>query len=796
MESSLSSIRHSHLSELGPPRADGRSLTQTNTSSAKQHAEQGLTPSGLEIGQLRRLNELLLRFLPISVVVINRSYHVLTANGAARRLLGLRDIGSEQDFLHAVRGIPYSPVRNAIDTVFRERTTITLPEIEFDISTGGNGRFVSLSIALMQLDAGTPDLAVISVTDVTEQVQIRRQLETAQAEQSQLMNELSSANKRLNDMNKELMDSNEELQVANEELVLAHEELQATIEEFETTNEELQATNEELETNNEELQATNEELETTNDELRARTSELQELTNMLESERKQLSEIVELAPFDILVLRGPSLIVEAYNPRYTRLPEGRVVQGRPFHEVSELFWDVGVSLARLAREVYENDFMRSTTRILTHLPKENEARERYFSYTLVPSHDAANRVSGVIIYAVDETQQRLKEAEEERERLRLIFDNANVAALALYDAQTAALIIASSRYLEVVAQVHGVAPSQLIGRTWYDLNLIAAPEEANKLWNTIVESHVPLHLAEVHVKPVADKPEIVWAWSLSPILKKEQQDTIEYMLVSAVEVTEQTRARQEMEQLNRLKDDFLSLASHELRNPLTSIQGYAQLLLRRLQQPDAQLKSEEVQNPHGAEVSSHEVVQTLDKIIHQVNRLKRIIEEMVDITRIRGEVLVLNNRHNVNVVEVVQRVVESCVTATDRVINVQGDREAIVGNWDESRLEQVLYNLLSNAIKYSPSNTTVEVGIERQPDEVLIWVRDKGQGISEEDQAHIFDRFYRIHNGENNRIEGLGLGLYIAHHVITQHSGRMWLESKLGEGSTFYFSLPYNQANK
>ncbi len=637
--SSLSSTRYQNLAELYTPRLEGHTaIKQLNAPSGKQHADLGASASALEVGQLRRLNELLLRFLPMSVVVINRVYHILTANGTARRLLGLRDVG-EQDFLHAIRGIPYSPVRNAIDTVFRERTTITLSEVEFDTATGGSGRFVSLSIAPMQLDAGMPDLAIISVTDVTEQIKIRRQLEAAQAEQSQLMSELAAANKRLSDMNKELMDSNEELQVANEELVLAHEELQAPIEEFETTNEELQATNEELETNNEELQATNEELETTNDELRARTSELQELTNMRESERKQLFEIVELAPFDILVLRGPGLIVEAYNPRYTRLPEGKMVQGKPFNEVSKLFWEVGVSLARLAREVYENDFIRSTSRIPTHLPRENEARERYFSYTLVPSHDAANRVSGVIIYAVDETQQRTEEAEEERERLHLIFDNANVAALALYDAQTGELIMGSPRYLDVVAQVHGLERSQLIGTAWYDLNLIVPREEAIKLWNTIVESHVPLRIAEVRVKLAADKPEIVWNWSLSPILNKERQDTIRYILVSAVEVTEQTLARQEMEQLNRLKDDFLSFASHELRNPLTSIQGYAQLLSRRLQQQAAQSNSEEVQGLDGAGVNAQQIVQTLNRILYQVKRLKRLIEEMVDVTRIGSEVL-------------------------------------------------------------------------------------------------------------------------------------------------------------
>jgi two-component system, chemotaxis family, CheB/CheR fusion protein len=288
----LPSTGQQGLAELRTSSLERNVMNRSQHSSGKIHADQEPQPVSVELGQLRRFNELLLRFLPLGVVIIDRTYHIMTANSTARRLLGLREVAVDQDFLHTVHGIPYHGTRIAIDAVFRERNFITLPEVELEVSSGGNGRFVSLSIALMQLEPGLPDLAAISVTDVTDQVQIRRQLENIQTEQSLLMQELGTANKRLGDMNKELMDANEELQVANEELMLTHEELQASIEEFETTNEELQATNEELETNNEELQATNEELETTNDELRARTGELQELMTILGNERVRLSDWV------------------------------------------------------------------------------------------------------------------------------------------------------------------------------------------------------------------------------------------------------------------------------------------------------------------------------------------------------------------------------------------------------------------------------------------------------------------------------------------------------------------------
>ena len=301
------------------PTAAGREPRRWQLAAAAIPNVFDMTQPEAEINQLRRVNETMLRYTNVAVVIIDRVYRIMTINAAARRLLGIREVAYDQDFLHTVRGLPYQEVRRAIDTAFREHSTITLSELELDQSAEGTGRFVNMTIMVMQVEQGAPELAVLTALDITEQVQIKRRLEAVQREQSELVGELSAANKRFSAMNKELQDANEELQAANEELML--------------TQEELQATNEELETNNEELQATNEELQTTNDELSARTLELQELMKHHRMEQLQLSHLLERFPHYVMVTNGEDLTIQRVNQSYQQLLGGRNVTGLPISEV-------------------------------------------------------------------------------------------------------------------------------------------------------------------------------------------------------------------------------------------------------------------------------------------------------------------------------------------------------------------------------------------------------------------------------------------------------------------------------
>jgi len=250
-------------------------------------------------------DENLLNALPVGVVVVDRRYDVQAINAAARRLLSIRGAAVGEDLLHAVHGVPYAEVRDAIDSSFRDGTSAT-GEFSVEDATSGETRYLQLACHPQRgaEGRGLAESVAVVVNDVTEIGRERRELaerlREARSELERLGRDagaershweaqtarLIEANRRLEEANGELNTMNEEMQASYEDAMLAAEEAQAATEEVETLNEELQATNEELETLNEELQATIEELNTTNDDLQARTAELQDLARAREEERR------------------------------------------------------------------------------------------------------------------------------------------------------------------------------------------------------------------------------------------------------------------------------------------------------------------------------------------------------------------------------------------------------------------------------------------------------------------------------------------------------------------------------
>lgn len=222
-----------------------------------------------------------------------------------------------------------------------------------------------------------------------------------------------------------------------------------------------------------------------------------------------------------------------------------------------------------------------------------------------------------------------------------------------------------------------------------------------------------------------------------------------------------------------LKDQFLRVASHELKTPVTSLKGYTQLLQMTLEE-------------EGVNANTAKLVQKMDQ---QIDKLTGLIVNLLDVTKIEnGQLQYLNENFNFNLL-VLETVEELQRTTQTHLVKTQLD-DAVNINGDRTRIGQVIANLLTNAIKYSPGNNVIIVSTEIKANEITLSVQDFGLGIPKTDIPFIFDRFYRITGNHRETYPGLGLGLFIAAETIRRHHGQINVTSKEGIGSTFRFNIP------
>jgi signal transduction histidine kinase len=229
------------------------------------------------------------------------------------------------------------------------------------------------------------------------------------------------------------------------------------------------------------------------------------------------------------------------------------------------------------------------------------------------------------------------------------------------------------------------------------------------------------------------------------------------------------RLRTVAEEAARVREEFLSIATHELRTPVTSVRGYAQLAQRALERNE-----------------SADVRKELDTIVRQSDRLAALIAQLLDASQLQAGTLSVNP---------VPTDVSALARQTATAAQIAGSHRLIVdidpGLWadvDPVRFEEVLNNLIDNARKFSPAGAGVTVRLGDAGHEIELSVKDEGPGIASDRLPRVFERFYRAH--DDRGIAGLGLGLYIAREIVARHHGRIWVESTPGQGSTFLVRLP------
>lgn len=226
----------------------------------------------------------------------------------------------------------------------------------------------------------------------------------------------------------------------------------------------------------------------------------------------------------------------------------------------------------------------------------------------------------------------------------------------------------------------------------------------------------------------------------------------------------------EIQKLNSKKDEFIGLASHELKTPVTSLSGYLQIINRRLPADDANKSF-------------------IEKALAQINKLSILISDLLDVSKIETGQLPLSftKFDLLQLVKEVTEVMQYSSHAHTLHLNIIADTLMVTA--DRQRIEQVIINLLSNAVKYSPGESAVNISASVNKNKALVSVHDFGLGIGKEQQERIFNRFYRVEDMAVH-ISGLGIGLFISKEIITRHNGRLWVESEEGKGSVFLFEIP------
>jgi PAS domain S-box-containing protein len=365
---------------------------------------------------------------------------------------------------------------------------------------------------------------------------------------------------------------------------------------------------------------------------------------------------------------------------------------------------------------------------------------------------------------------------EEQQRLHTILDQLPEGVV-LVEAKTSQISYANT----AAAQLLGFGLPQLMGTLLNQSALLSPYGHSQQVQQSIFRWNFALidalwgktSIGQELLISRPDGSEVVVLSSVAPIRRSQG------LISEAVIVFQDITATKQLEQH---KETFFAVANHELRTPLTIISGFVEVL----QMPETQ------QNQAMTTYALTSMQEECEHLLH-------LIQEVLDVSRPDQTRIEVHKTTQELLAPLRQSIAKQIQTTTthpfDFLLEDLSSADQLLGSFDLARIEQVVRNLITNAVKYSPAGSTIEVGI--RPDRnhksrahhVVIWVKDQGIGIPPYDLPHIFERFYRASNSSQSA-SGFGIGLYLTRHLVQAHGGRIWAESTVGKGSTFFVTLP------
>jgi len=464
------------------------------------------------------------------------------------------------------------------------------------------------------------------------------------------------------------------------------------------------------------------------------------------------------APVAIAIYRGAGHIIELANQRMLQY-WGRSTEDTfnksLFDAVPEL---ESQGFRQVMDNVYQTGERFMSGEIGVQLLRYGKEETVYINLTVEALRDDEGRINGMMAVAADVTEQVASRIELEKatDTLRLAVD---AAKMGIWRANltTDDIIVSDTARI-----IHGFSPDE-------DLKYSAAaeliiPGHKDRVLQSI-EHAVAIKGGFNEDYQIIPKNSDKHKWlNTTGNVEMNDQGEVTGVIGTILDITEKKED-------DLRKNDFIGMVSHELKTPLTSLSGYAQMM---------QMKAER----NGDDANKA----TVGKIINQVKKMNSLINGFLNVSRLESGKIHLN-KTDFDLIELIEEIIEETQLSTTSHQFKFNAGASIVINADRDKLGTVLSNLLSNAVKYSPKATEVKIGCRLNGDKVLISIQDSGMGIQAHELDKLFDRYFRVENKENRHISGFGIGLYLSSEVIKRHGGRIWSESEYGNGATFYCEL-------
>ena len=481
--------------------------------------------------------------------------------------------------------------------------------------------------------------------------------------------------------------------------------------------------------------------------------------------------------FRILFEKSPgSLLIKADAPKFTILTASDAylnitsvlredVLGKGFFEVfpennddpdddttaRKVFTRVIETRQKVDVPVYRYDVFDQT---------KHKKEIRHWSCSNTPVLDDDGKVDFILNSVIDITSEvKAKEAAIESENRLLLA--AEATGMAIWDLDIQAINFTFSPQFPAI---FGHSPKANV-----TLNDVRAQVHPEDMQNIVVKAYYESMVTGTYFYEVRiywPDGSLHWVRTKGIVLFNKEKEPVR-MLGTIVDITETKR-----DEIR--KSDFIAMASHELKTPLTSLKAYLQLLENKL---------------NG--VSDPFIKTAVVKCGSQVNKMTALIHSFLDISKLEpGKLQLKREIFDINKL-ISNTIAESRILSNSHVLIFDNPGEVCV-DADREKIGQVISNFISNAIKYSQKGSEVFLQCEVLENDILVSVKDEGIGIKLKDQDKVFQRFYRAEDEDMRNVTGFGIGLYLSSEIIQRHKGKIWVKSEEGKGSTFYFSLPLN----